>query len=537
MDAVLTEHVGYLQARLADCEAGPSLHRHQAAALGYLLARARAAGSMDAYMAETGDLFELVRAEQLDRWFNAAAVHRALGDGRKVAASEMMYQAGRAGRARADFLARVHQAHERAPALAMAADSACATIAPMISGLIEAGSEAAPELRQAAVDQVRSCWERLRASDPAACWARVLAHPPYRRRIPFTGAGLGALRGWLADMLGEAALAGEHTPDPAGLDLDAAARDYAAHVGESIDPAPRRDDPGGPPLEEAVAGYRAAADGATAAGATEVRAVFDRVLALAAAAAGSTPVFLRRMVEEHLGARLAAAWLIPESRAALTHARPLSQPHALFHHGTLIAALERARTPTEVEHVNEWATACYDIERDWNDLLLAAALGPLRAAADWALGPRPAGRQAVIDGARLSAALFGRPAREVLSSPRVADFIERALSPAAGEVIGAWLGEVGMGGVQSLRKLLVPRTLRWIEEALARGDHAAAGAGPPPPADGEMRTLIDDLLDRAGPFEPPPAGTPGGIVYWDRPVDLHDLMGLLLSPPRPRPPL
>lgn len=535
MDAVLTEHVGYLQARLEDCEASPAVHRHQAAALGYLLARARAAGGMAAYMAETGDLFELVRAEQLDRWFNAAAVQRALGDGRKAAASEMMYLAGRAARARADFLARVHQAHERAPALAMAADAACGAIAPMISGLIDARSEAAPELREAAVDQVRSCWERLRASDPAACWARVLAHPPYRRRIPFAGAGLGVLRAGLAVILGDAALAGEHAPDPAGLDLDAAARDYAAHVGESIDPAPRCNDPDGPPLQE-LAAYRAAADAATAAGATEVRAVFDRVLALGAAA-GSTQVFLRRMVEEHLGARLAASWLVAGSRAALAHARPLSQPHALFQHGTLIAALERARTPTEVEHVNEWATACYDVERDWNDLLLAAALCPLRAAADWALDPRPAGRQAVIDGARMSAALFGRPARDVLASPRVADFVDRALSPEAGAVTGAWLGEVGMGGVQSLRKLLAHRTVRWIEEALARGDHAAAGAGPPPPADGEMRTLIDDLLDRAGPFESPPAGAPGGIVYWDRPVDLHDLMGLLLAPPRPRPPL
>ncbi|HTM22509.1 MAG TPA: hypothetical protein VL172_18435, partial [Kofleriaceae bacterium] len=344
MDPALAQHIQYLEVRIADCDARPGLHRHQAAALRYLAAAARAAGEPTAYNATTGDLFELARAEQLDRWHNAAAVQVTLGDHRKAAAAFRLYQAGRAARSHADFYVAIGAAHAEATALDAVADTARACIVPIVIGLIDWQTRGVPELRAAALDQVHVFWNRLREHDPAAGWARLLQYRPYRLRLPFDATGLGLVRAWLTEALGSEALASAYAHDPPLPDLDAAARDYAATVGHAHDPAPVRPEAPPPPLDQMLAGYRAAADGEPH-GDPAVRGTYDQIFALADAA-GDTPTFMLRLAESRLPARLAAARQLAETRAMLAHARPLSQPHAIFHHSALAAALERARTAT-----------------------------------------------------------------------------------------------------------------------------------------------------------------------------------------------
>jgi hypothetical protein len=541
MDPALAEHIQYLEVRIADCDARPALHRHQGPALRYLVAAARAAADAPAYNAATGDLYELARAEQLDRWHNAAAVQVALGEHRKAAAAMRLYDAGRAARSHADFHVRVATAHAEATALDTVADTARGTIVPIVVGLIDWQTRGVPELRAAALDQVRVFWDRLREHDAQAGWARLLQHRPYRLRLPFDAIGRELLRGWLADALGDAALAGDPAAagDPAPPDLDAAARAYAAAVGREHQPAPLRPDQPPPPLEQVLAGYRAAADGEPTddpGARAQVRAVYDQIFALADAA-GSTPLFMLRLAESRLPARLASVRQLAETRAMLAHARPLSQPHAIFHHSTLAAALERARTATEVEHLIDWAGACFLIERDWSEIVLAAALRPLGAGADWALEPREDYREGVVAGAGAAVALLGRPAREILDSPRIADFFGRAMAPEIDGMRGARMGEAGLGAIQELRKLLVARALAWGQEVAARGDAAALAAGPPPPAEGEMRALALDVVDQALAGAQADGGGERTLHYWDRVIALDDLMAYLLAPPRPRPPL
>jgi len=537
MDPAFAEHVRYLELRLADCRARPALHRHQIAALAHLIERAGAAAGPADYLAGSGDLFELGRAEQLDRWYAAVAVQRALGDHRKASATAELYAAGRAATDHTDFAIRVAGAHAAASAAIDAIDSARAAMVQLITGLLDWRGQAVPALRDAALEHVRFYWSELARHDPAAGWSRLVGHLPYRRRIPFAGAGLAALRGWLVDAVGAAAVDGGGAADPDSADLGDAAADYAATVGANVAPAPIRDQPV-PPLEQAIAGYRAAAAAAEEGpGAAEVRAAYAEVLALAAAS-GSTPVFMRRMVEERLAARLAAVRPIADARSALAHARPLSQPHAIFHHGALIAGLERARTATEVEYLVDWAGACLATERDWNEVLLGAALSPLRAAAGFALEPSEDHRRSVTCGAAVTLALLGAGPTAVLDSPRFADFFARALAPQVGEMVGARLGEAGLGVVQELRKLLVRRTLTWAEQAAARGEFAAIAAGPPPPDPGELRDLAVATLDQALADTPAGIAARGGeVIYWDRPVALDDLMAFLQTPPRPAPPL
>jgi hypothetical protein len=535
----LEQHVRYLEVRIADCDARPDLHRHQAAALRYLVERARAIGEPSAYNAATGDLFELSRSEQLDRWHNAAAVALAIGDLRKAAAAMLLYQAGRDARSHVDFYVKVAAAHATATELGNRSDSARSALVPIISGLIDWQTRGVPELRNAALEQVRVFWNRLREHDPAASWDRLVHYRPYRLRLPFDTIGMELVRMWLAEAIGDGAIAGDPaaSDDPAVPDLAAAARDYAAAVGADIEPAPQRPDEE-VPIEAVLAGYRAAADGEPSddAGArAEVRAVYDQIFALADAA--GTPQFMLRLAESRLPARLASVRLLAETRSNLAHARPLSQPHAIFHHSTLAAALERARTTTEVEHLNDWAVTCFLIERDWSEIVLASALRPLGAGADWALEPGELQREGVVAGSAAAAALLGRVPHALLDTPRIADFFARAMAPETEGIRGARLGEAGLGAIQELRKLLVARALAWGQEVVARGDVDALAAGVPPPAEGEMRLLAREVVDQALAGDRPAAGGERTLLYWDRVIGLDDLMAYLLAPPRPRAPL
>jgi hypothetical protein len=536
----LEQHVRYLEARIADCDARPELHRHQAAALRYLVDRARAAGEPSAYNAATGDLFELSRSEQLDRWHNAAAVALAIGDRRKAAAAMLLYQAGRAARSHVDFYMKVAGAHAESTELGNRSDAARSALVPIITGLIDWQTRGVPELRAAALDQVRVFWNRLREHDAAASWDRLLHHRPYRLRLPFDATGLELVRAWLAAALGDDVIAGDPAApaDPDPPDLAALARDYAATVGADIEPAPLRPDEE-VPIEAVLAGYRAAADGEPTddpGARAEVRAVYDQFFALADAA-GTTPQFMLRLAESRLPARLASVRLLAETRSNLAHARPLSQPHAIFHHSTLAAALERARTTTEVEHLNDWAVTCFLIERDWSEIVLASALRPLGAGADWALEPSEGQREGVVAGSTAAAVLLGRPPHELLDTPRIADFFARAMAPETEGIRGARLGEAGLGAIQELRKLLVARALAWGQEVAARGDFDALAAGVPPPADGEMHALARGVVDEALAGERPAGGVARTLLYWDRVIGLDDLMAFLLAPPRPRAPL
>jgi hypothetical protein len=107
---------------------------------------------------------------------------------------------------------------------------------------------------------------------------------------------------------------------------------------------------------------------------------------------------------------------VEEGRARLAE---WPEPLLARHWDELDRALAAARTPTEVELAADYAGACLAIESDWNLVLHATLLAPLRAACAGAPG-------------------------EIVVARRAADLLDRE------QPLGAWQGEAGFELLQDL---------------------------------------------------------------------------------------
>lgn len=501
----LAEQIRYLECRLDGFQRRPELHRHQLAAYHFHLRACRAAAGVAEYFA-AADLFELARAEALDRYFAAAAVHAALGDDRKRRAAQSAYLAALAAPDATELAVRTVAARSEGGGSSSLADAAPAAIAPLVIAIVDWASAASPGARAVLAEQVAGYWGALQAADPDCSWQRLGVHPPYRDRIPFAGTGFEALGRWLEAALAEApppagpppvALA----PAPLDADLDALAREYPASLAPpAVAGTPTLGDAG-----DMVSGYRAARDALDASdpASAALRAVYGRILELAEPAPSATAL-AARMAEEGLFCEMACAQPIALARARLEAAHGLSQPHLERHYRELIAALEGATSPTEVEHEAGWRGECFAVETAWNDALLQCAVKPLGALIAFEAEPSAEQRKRAVAASGVVQRLFGATWQEVFAAPRMWDFFARVLFARGGagsddDARGVFQGEAGIPAVQEL------------------GGAAAAFASPI-----ELRDHLSALASRLpAPLEP--HGDGARLRLWGRPVELAEL--------------
>ena len=421
----------------------PGLHRHQLAAL------------------EAGATAELARAGWLDRLAAEVRVALAVGDPARATAAAMEHADAVAAApgewmsASRDRTAELRRASEQDPGtyarLLVAVARAAAWGA---TNLQIAGSLAGVRLEAAAIDE-----------DAPPCHARA----PWDGLVAMARAELDAERSdrWGGGASGAPAPM-DLDPDPAAA-IDAGFARYAAGL--------RPDPPDSAPAEAALvaAPYRAMADAYPEGDPSRVAA--ERAAAAAADGEDAADA-LAILAERNLLTGLTAApWRVQAERG-LAHQAEWPDVLVEHHWTSLTAALDEARSPTEVELVTMHADACFAVERDWNAafhvVIVAPALGAYIGDAGGAV--------------RMAHAVTGLGPAALTATPRVQQLLAHCLG---GAQLG--VGREGEAGFELLQAILAT-------EATA-APHFDAAADPP--ADPRTARLWGHEIDLREPFPQP----------------------------------
>ncbi len=556
-DDFMREQLGYLELRLAECTARPELHHYQIEAYRHHLELARAIGRTDRYLAlleRTGDLFELSRAEWLDRYYNLARLHHALGDDRRMMAAALNFGPVAGATSHADLAARIAAVHGQAKAIEQDVEFSLIALSRLVIALMEWVTEA-PAGRAEKLAEVRARWTMLSQRDPGCSWRRISRHRPYRDRIPFTDGRLATIGSWLAMALGEQAEPSEAAPAPI---------DPAPYLRRVEAPLPDRAEllaglATMPPVTASVPSAARAARGyhVTAAAldprdryTARSRAAYQRIFEIEAEA-GDAVTFARRVAEAGLMVELPRAREIELAEKCLAHSRATLQPHVEHHYTSLIAALERSASPTEVEFELNRHDQLFSVEFAWHDILLHYMTRAIDAVIGYDLGATEPRRQTVVKSYRMVANFFGRDWDQMLRTPRIREHITRVLFPTGRESQarleardGAYYGEVGFHRVGVLREAAIAHAIRLAErgqlaspeqmrayatELVERGLFGSAA---------EMTSYLSQLFAQAMASESAEVelGPPERhkVVLWGEPIHIDDLLDLQVAPPRPR---
>jgi len=513
VDLRLRDQRRYLTALDAAAAAQPDAQANQLAALARERALAAATDDAMACRIASGDLFELARGGWLDRLLGHARIAAALDDPFTAQAMAVEVEATLAARGHREWVSTLQAGstraavwHERA---GQAKSSAVALIGAAITGAWDQRPAAQAEARAVATAawQQWSALEPLVAGGDAAAFARALAQPRYRQRVPWTGVGVAALVERMASFgLGVGAALDVEVASAsaivAGIE-DACARWRAGLA--TATPSPIID--GEPELADVIAPY-ASLTGLPGTEPTTIALVRAARRLVAHAGGAETPQgVLAAWTEADLLADFAAAPVRANAEAALVRAEAWPDPILQAGARGLLAELSEIRTGCEVDLISVHHDACAVVEADWNYGLGAVMLAPVEATA--IAGWDPSAAPSIATAWRLLGALTGVGA-ELLTIPRVdavlALVATRDQRPAD---LGAWRGEIGHRTVGEAKawfgvRGLDPRTASAVGAALTAAWGAPAAGAARPVRLWDHQLALDEL--DAPPPRPP---TPG----------------------------
>jgi len=202
---LLEESIRYLELRLAECQARPELHQNQIAAYQYFLEMGRASSDGDDYtrrIRETGNMFQLARAESMDRNHNLVRIHQTMQDDRKVNGDLVGYHAARDSQSHEDFNNRMTAAASTAQQWTQAGMQSVGQVRSLFCDLVDWALESKPEVKPSKLATLQHSWGMLRQADPECTWEKLCSFPPYRQRIPFDDARLAQLGVWFKEAIG-----------------------------------------------------------------------------------------------------------------------------------------------------------------------------------------------------------------------------------------------------------------------------------------------------------------------------------------------
>jgi hypothetical protein len=559
-DPLLQDQIRYLELRLAECLARPELHCCQIAACENQLALARGAATALDYLEAMGKTaLEIVRAEWMDRYRNWGRVYAALKSEKKHRAAAMNYRAGEAAGAGDGFVRAVTAAKIESGALHQDAEAGVRLLPALLIALLDWAAECRPEAKEELRIAAATIWDRIQDSDRGCTWERICTDPWYGQRIPFTGARMDILGGWLREVAGESmtgeAATGEATTGEATIGEAATGE---ATIGEAA-PAEAQDSgdsrrvpPAVPTAQQAALAYHftyAAVDSSDPA-LQGTRALYERVFAIAEAA-GSGPTFLRMMAEDDMVCRLAREPRLAAARAELARCRDAGQPHMEHHYQALIAALQSSRSPTEVEYEIERLGECFAVETAWSEIALRFAMKALVATAQYQGDRSEARRRNVAASYRLVCEFFGKDWDGILATPWVWDFFCKVLFTRGQQLTEAGpgassrpsLGMVGGPVISVVREAVMGRFMDDIA-TLQRtapqqvSEYIAQRRGEPVFATPEaLRAYLTELFHEAmGGRDARVAAGPAAdaeLVLWGQRVGMDDLLAIFADPPRP----
>lgn len=194
----MKDHVGYLEACLKRCQTRPDLNQAQMEAYQKYLEMAGSASSPEEYadQVKASGMYEIARAESLDRFRNRAELYRKLGDLGSAEAWQAGFEALSKASNHEEVNNEVSRTTEAVTASAPARGAARDAVEGLFTSLLDWAMQQNPEAKATHLAMVRHHWSMIHKGDPACTWERLVSHPPYRNRIPFSGARLGVIEGW-----------------------------------------------------------------------------------------------------------------------------------------------------------------------------------------------------------------------------------------------------------------------------------------------------------------------------------------------------
>lgn len=202
---MLDESLRYLELRRAEGQARPELHQHQIDAYTFFLEMARDAADGDDYtqrIRESGDMFQLARAESMDRSQNLLRIHQTMQDDRKAHGDSLSLSAARDAQSHQDFHSRMTAVTTEAQAWTQAAQVSAGQLSSLFTALLDWALECKPASKASKLATLQHSWSMLRHYDPDCSWEKLTRYPPYRQRIPFDEARLAQLGVWFKEAIG-----------------------------------------------------------------------------------------------------------------------------------------------------------------------------------------------------------------------------------------------------------------------------------------------------------------------------------------------
>jgi len=524
-------HTHYLELRLAQCTPRPELHRHQIPVLRELIALAGSGISPAEYNRRAGSLFGLARAELLDRYDNVADIHAALDDERMLRVAQTSRSVADATNF-AELSAQMTRTMADAAGLQLAATTAVDSLAPLVVSLLHWATEGEPRTQAALAETIKGLWRAIQHSDPGCSWQRICTAAPYRNRLPFGDDGLQLIGSWLHKAVGTQ-LADVPSPPP-------------------YDPAPlpvveTPDDPPLPSVADVARGYHVAYDYAKQLGTSSVLPIYERIFAIETEATCAND-FMCKLTSEDLVCELSRAQFYDLATDALNHCAKLSQPLVELHYTSLVSALQRSTSTTEIDYEVTRHEACFAVESAWHQIFIAYAFRTITAAMGYELNPSESQRATVRNSYAVTRRLFG-DWDELFAIGRVWEFFSVVFFDFGQELVdppdldGSHRGEVGLGILSAFRHHALQHVIEFVsgrtdasteelDAEVERLVNSRRFATPEQMRD-HTTSLFKAALDgKKYPKSPPGAAKPG-VILWGQSVLFEALEGVLSSPPRP----
>jgi hypothetical protein len=190
--------VAYLKARLAECARRPDLHANTIQAYTSLLSLAESRPGD--YVREAGDMFAVVKAENLDRFSNYASLYERLGMKGCADAYRVALDAVNRSTGYADINRNITKAQTAiTDALNRESrwrDNMMVLVGKLFEYRVEVGDR-----KSAARDAVKAAWAALREIDPDVSWGGISASPKSRRFLYYDDERMALIGRWLGEVV------------------------------------------------------------------------------------------------------------------------------------------------------------------------------------------------------------------------------------------------------------------------------------------------------------------------------------------------
>jgi len=233
-----------------------------------------------------------------------------------------------------------------------------------------------------------------------------------------------------------------------------------------------------------------------------VVAVYQRIFEIEKSSENAA-VFNRRMAEEGLFARLSSVPHADSARHTLEQIRAsrIDQPCMEYHYELVAAAMDRAKSATEVEYETNLLVEYNSVENEWDTLFCHYALKAIGEVAGFYMDQSPAQQQNVEVAYRFVADFFGRDWSSMWSCPRVWD-----------------------------------RWCMMFEKTKSTWESERGCRTPEQARDFHTQTFIGIMNNRNAPVESVPVGPAerqGGFLLWGKEVHMDQLLETYRAPARP----